>query len=80
MSVGNISAHVSSPPLISLTFGNLFSIFFITSTASCESFPNLQITKTGLSRGMSAKLKLGSSMRVVNGMSKVRSHVTAVIL
>jgi hypothetical protein len=68
-SVGNSSAHALSPPLMSLTSWKLSSSFFIISTASCESFPNLQTTKTRLSREICARLVLGSLMRSVKGMS-----------
>src|SRR5271154_509666 len=74
MSVGKVSAHSSSPPLISLTLMNGLSILFIVSTTSCESFPNLQTTKTGLSRGMFERLDTGSSTKAMKGMSKFVSR------
>lgn len=70
MSVGNVSAHAFSPPLRSLTFENPFSRDFIVFTANCESFPNLQTTKTGLSRDTEASADSASSVNLEKGISR----------
>ena len=65
---------------MSFTLRKGFSIVFIFCTASCESLPNLHTTYIGRSRGTSARVNDGSSMRLVNGMSNVQQALEVDVL